>query len=167
MAWDEWEQLKASAAGRSPERMRLNQLPVEGGGAGSTQGDLAVDQKDLAAIGDKAYTLYTDLSKQGKVALPSSRTAAGRLTGDGFALGGALGHVADRWEKSVKSLTDACAHISNHLDFTKKAHAGDEVHVEGTLSSIATLDAGFDESYAPAGAKNPIYGEKKPQKADG
>ena len=45
----------------------------------------------------------------------------------------------------VRSLLDATAHISNHLDYTKGAHAGDEVYIAGTLSSIATLDAGFDE----------------------
>ncbi|MFG3429966.1 hypothetical protein [Streptomyces californicus] len=88
MAWDEWEQLKADAATRQPTRTQLNHLPPEpSGGGGSLQGDLAVNQTDLAAIGDAA----------------------------------------------------------NHLDFTKGAHAGDEVHIAGTVSSIATLDAGFSE----------------------
>ncbi|MER6617868.1 hypothetical protein [Streptomyces xantholiticus] len=55
---------------------------------------------------------------------------------------------------------DACALISNHMDFTKNAHAGDEVFIERHVSSIHTLDKGFDESYAPPGEKNAIYGEK-------
>jgi hypothetical protein len=45
----------------------------------------------------------------------------------------------------VQSLLDATAHISNHLDCTNGAHAGDEAYIAGTLSSIATLDEGFDE----------------------
>ncbi len=35
--------------------------------------------------------------------------------------------------------------ISNHMDFTKKAHRGDEHFIASTVSSIATLDKGFDE----------------------
>lgn len=31
------------------------------------------------------------------------------------------------------------------MDFTNKAHAGDEYHIVSTVSSIATLDEGFDE----------------------
>ncbi|GAA3216531.1 hypothetical protein GCM10020256_18870 [Streptomyces thermocoprophilus] len=31
MAWGEWEQMKAQAAERQSTRMRLNQLPAEGG----------------------------------------------------------------------------------------------------------------------------------------
>ena len=46
---------------------------------------------------------------------------------------------------SAGTFKDACAHISNHLDYTKNAHAGDEIHIAGTLSSIADLDKGFDE----------------------
>jgi hypothetical protein len=56
-----------------------------------------------------------------------------------------LEHVTEHWGDQVRSLLDATAHISNHLDYTKNAHAGDEVHIANTLSSIATLDKGFDE----------------------
>ncbi|MFI2510031.1 amino acid ABC transporter permease [Streptomyces sp. NPDC018972] len=36
MAWDEWEQLKASAAERHTTQMQLNQLPADQGGGTST-----------------------------------------------------------------------------------------------------------------------------------
>ena len=36
-------------------------------------------------------------------------------------------------------------HISNHLDYTQKAHTGDEYYIAGTISSIAELDKGFDD----------------------
>jgi hypothetical protein len=71
-------------------------------------------------------------------------TAAGGLKDEGFALGGALDHVAGRWVDQVQSLLDACAHISNHLRFTKNQHAADESYIAGTLSSISLLDQGFD-----------------------
>ncbi|MBM7438812.1 hypothetical protein [Streptomyces sp. HB132] len=145
MAWDEWEQLKSEAAGRGPAQMQLNQLPPEAGGGPQPQGDLKVNQQDLAAIGNSAYRLYGDLEKAGDHARASTQKAAGTLKTQTFALGGALDHVASRWIDQVRSLMDACAHISNHLDYTKGAHAGDEVYIATVVSNIDTLDKGFDE----------------------
>lgn len=126
MAWDQWEQLKAQAAERHSTKMELNQLPGDPGqGAGGDShqgGDLCVSQKDLAAVGNAAYQLH-----------------------QGFALGAALDHVAERWVDQVQTLLDATAHISNHLDYIKGVHARDEAYIAGTLSSIPTLDAGFDQ----------------------
>ncbi|MFB6873984.1 hypothetical protein [Streptomyces sp. NPDC056323] len=144
MAWDEWEQLKADASSRSSSRMQLNGVPGNEGGGGQ-QGDLKVDQQDLAAVGDSAFKLFTDLGRYGRDAWSSSQTAAKDLKTQEFELGGALHTVQERWEKSLTTLLDACAHISNHMDFTKKAHAGDEYYIASTVSSIATLDKGFDE----------------------
>ncbi|MEU2457099.1 MULTISPECIES: hypothetical protein [Streptomyces] len=145
MAWAEWEQLKSEAAEKSSARMQLNQLPPEAGGGPPPQGDLKVNQKDLAAIGDVAYRMYGDLEKAGDHARASTQKAAGTLKTETFALGGALDHVASRWIDQVRSLQDACAHISNHLDYTKGAHAGDEVYIATVVSNIDTLDKGFDE----------------------
>ncbi|RST11289.1 hypothetical protein E2C00_34100 [Streptomyces sp. WAC05374] len=165
MAWDEWEQLKASAAEKGPARMHLNGLPPEDRpNAGNPQGDLQVHQKDLAAIGDHAFKLYNRLWKEARV---TTTDAAGTdLAGQGFALGKALQHVSTRWDKQLGSVMDACALISNHMDFTKNAHAGDEVFIERHVSSIHALDAGFDENWAQAGRKNEIYGAKDKKDKD-
>ncbi|WP_326810534.1 hypothetical protein [Streptomyces scopuliridis] len=124
--------------------MQLNQLPGDQG-PGNQQGDLAVNQTDLAAIGDAAFKLHGDFDRFSDHARAASQKAADGLKTEGFAIGGALQHVASRWIDQTRTLLDACAHISNHLDFTKGAHAGDEVYISGTLSSIAQLDEGFDE----------------------
>ena len=147
MAWDEWEQLKTQAAERHSAKMELNQVPADPGGSGSgdsPQGDLRVSQKDLAAVGDAAYQLHQDFAHFSTYARTASLTAAGGLKKQGFALGAALDHVAGRWADQTRSLLDATAHISNHLDYTKGAHAGDEVYIAGSISSISTLDDGFD-----------------------
>lgn len=165
MSWDEWDQLKASAANSGAGQMQLNGIPEEDRpNAGSPTGDLSVDQKDLAAIGDEAFKLYNRLWDEARVT--STDTAASDLKGQGFALGGALSHVSLRWDRQLGSLMDACALISNHMDFTKKAHEGDEIFIERHVSSISTLDAGFDESWAQPGEKNPVYGEEKKDKKD-
>ncbi|MCQ0022352.1 hypothetical protein M4914_04860 [Streptomyces somaliensis DSM 40738] len=142
MAWDEWEQLKAEARAGS-EKMRLNALEPQPSGGGE-EGDLKVNQQDLAAVGNSAFRLFEDLGKHGRGAATSTREAAKDLTTQEFELGAALSTVEKRWDKQLRSLLDACAHISNHMDFTRNAHAGDEYFIASTLSSIETLDQGFD-----------------------
>lgn len=147
MAWEEWEQLKTEAAEKQSTQMQLNQLAPAGGGGGGTSalGDLTADQKDLASIGSAAHDLFEDFGRFGDHARISSTKAAGGLKSEGFALGTALDHVAEHWVDQMQSLLDACAHISNHLRFTKNQHAADETYIAGTLSSISQLDKGFDE----------------------
>lgn len=169
MAWDEWEQLKSQAAERQSTQMQLNQVEPGAGGGGNTAdpsqyGDLTVREGDLAKIGDHAFTLYNDLWNKGRRAVPSSDKAAGNLSTQGFALGGGLQHVSTRWDEQLSSLRDACAHISNHMQVTKKLHAGDDHYIRRQMSSIDVLDAGFDERVGDPGKKNPVYGgsgEKK------
>lgn len=114
MAWDEWEQLKAEAATGSPH-MQLNQLdpgsgPVRPAPDPGQYGELKASQADLAKIGSHAFDLYNDLWNKGRRAVPTSESAAGKLTAAGFALGSALQHVALRWDEQLGSLRDACAH---------------------------------------------------------
>ncbi|GGT41684.1 hypothetical protein [Streptomyces chromofuscus] len=168
MAWDEWEQLKSQAAERQSTQMQLNQLDP-GSGGGYTQdpshfGDLAVSQGDLAKIGKNAFGLYNDLWNRGRRAVPTSETAAGTLSKDGFTLGGALKHVATRWDEQLSSLRDACAHISNHMTVTKKLHSGNDQYIRRQMSSIDLLDAGFDERVGEPGRKNSVYGESGEKK---
>ncbi|MFE7277468.1 hypothetical protein [Streptomyces sp. NPDC057623] len=145
MAWEEWEQLKAAATERHSTQMQLNQLPVDPGGGGGTQGDLVVGHADLEAVGKAAHALFEDFTTYSGHARVASTAAAGGLKGEGFALGAALAHVTERWSEQSKTLLDACAHISNHLRYTKNLHAAGDSYIAGTISSIATLDKGFDE----------------------
>ncbi|WP_329062775.1 hypothetical protein [Streptomyces sp. NBC_01429] len=145
MAWDEWEQLKAAAAERQSTHMRLNQAEGSTAGGGGADGDLKVNQADLAAVGNSAFELFEDLGRYGRDAWSSSQSAAKDLTTQGFKLGGGLHHVQEQWEKQLQSLLDACGHISNHMNFTQKTHRSDDRAVVATVSSIALLDDGFSE----------------------
>ncbi|MFF3553378.1 hypothetical protein ACFYXL_08160 [Streptomyces tsukubensis] len=167
MAWEEWDQLKASASERASTGMQLNGLPDDERPTTPSTGDLKVTQKDLAAVGDHAYKLYNRLWPEARQAvIPGTDKAAASLTSQEFALGGALAHVSNRWEKQLKSLMDACAHISNHMDFSQKTHKDDDERIRRSMSSIYELNQGFDDSYAPAGAPNSVYGEKKDKDDD-
>ncbi|TQE36627.1 hypothetical protein Sipo8835_09875, partial [Streptomyces ipomoeae] len=71
MSWDEWEQLKAGAAGTSDTagtsstHMRLNQLEDQGS---ASEGELVVYQDDLGAVGHEAFILYDQLRKEADIA---------------------------------------------------------------------------------------------------
>lgn len=147
MAWDEWEQLKAEAVQKRSARMQLNQHVADGGGGNkkSTWGDLTVNRQDLASVGTAAHELFDKFEEYSKHARVATTQAAGGLKSEGFALGGALEHVAQRWSDQTRSLLDACAHISNHLRITKNQHEADETYIAGAVSSISQLDQGFDE----------------------
>ncbi|MFJ8233501.1 hypothetical protein ACIQ9E_26645 [Streptomyces sp. NPDC094448] len=170
MAWDEWEQLKTAAVERQSTQMQLNRVPDEPGDgkmlSTNSQGDLKVDQQHLAKVGDQAFELYNRLWNEGRVAEKTTDSAGTDLATQGFDLGGALTRVSVAWMSSLSDLMDACAHISNHMDFTKNAHAGDEVFIERELSSIAALESGFDERVGPPGKRNEAYGDGDEKKKD-
>ncbi|MEU6811498.1 hypothetical protein ABZ920_21415 [Streptomyces sp. NPDC046831] len=168
MAWDEWEQLKTEALERrqGDTRMQLNQYPADEGPTGapplpSQTGDLKVTQRDLAKIGSHAHTLHNQLWDRARLDNTSVGKAADDLTTQGFALGSGLREVYNQWSTQLDSVLDACAQIANHMQVTKKIHAGDEAYIHRQMSSIDTLDAGFDERTGPPGKHNPIYGDKK------
>jgi hypothetical protein len=168
MAWDEWEQLKSQAAERQSTQMQLNQVDPGGGGSlpvdPSEYGLLRKSEAELAKIGQHAFDLYDKLWTKGRSAVSSSDKAASDLSKQGFMLGSGLQHVSTRWDEQLGSLRDACAHISNHMSVTKKLHADDEHYIRRQMSSIDTLDAGFDERVGDPGKKNPVYGEPSEKK---
>jgi hypothetical protein len=138
---EEWASARQAAS--ASVSTRLNQ--VDPGGGPTPEGDLNVDQEDLAAIGDEAFKLYQRLDTDGDHAKWNSSQAADSLKPD-FALGVALSTVTDKWNDQVNTLLEACAHISNHLDYSKKAHAGDEYYIAtGFKYTFGDLEKGFED----------------------
>ncbi|MFJ2025353.1 hypothetical protein ACIODW_16370 [Streptomyces sp. NPDC087897] len=123
----EWGELKAAAA------MRLNQAPGSGGSGPKGSADLVVADDELGGIGHAAFNLFNGLEPAGKHAKAASETAGTSLKGDGFDTGAAFTEVIGTWEKQVKTLLQACAHISNHLDYTKASRKSDDEWLEAQL----------------------------------
>jgi hypothetical protein len=136
--------------------MQLNHAPDAGGGGGSA--DLVVHQDDLGAVGHEAFALHSDLHGQGDVAgmgmdahgSGSTMQSATELANSNFALGDSLSLTVEIWTSQVKSLLDACALISNHLDFSKKMHANDDAEIaasvrrrDGSGRSVSEIDKYF------------------------
>ncbi|GAA3835395.1 hypothetical protein ACFS5L_36520 [Streptomyces phyllanthi] len=139
MAWDEWEQLKSEAAAKSSTGMRLNKVPTEGGGGGSQ--DLRVNQDDLGAVGHEAFILHDQLRNQADIAgmgmdkdgSGSTMQAGAALKSHSFALGSELVTTVSMWDSQLKHLLQSCAHISNHLNYSKAQHANDDAEIAATV----------------------------------
>lgn len=132
----EWAELRAAAAERTS--MQINSVPAEGGGGGGGK-DLVVNRDDLGAIGNDAYDLLGRLAKEGDIARPATFDAAIALTNGNFVSGSAVLKVHDYWQTHLRTLLDACAQISNHLDYSKAQHAKDEMKIAGDLTRISAL----------------------------
>ncbi|PWI11081.1 hypothetical protein DIZ27_06625 [Streptomyces sp. NWU339] len=141
MTWDEWEQLKAQAADRQSTHMQVNQAPAQGPGVGGDP-DLVVQQDDLGAVGHDAFVLHGDLVKKVDIAgagmnsdhAGSTHQAASALSKSNFTMGDELMTTLTVWESQVKAVRQACAHISNHLDFSKKRHANDDAEIATVIA---------------------------------
>nr|WSZ98105.1 hypothetical protein OH820_22725 [Streptomyces sp. NBC_00857] len=132
MAWDEWEQAKSSSA-----QTRLNQLPADGGGSGGGgKDDLTVQDDELGKLGDMARSLRDQLSTDGDHARVATFDASNQLFNDGLDMGSGLLQVHDAWSTKLATLKEACAHISNHLDYSRSTHAKQEKKIVTGMQSL-------------------------------
>lgn len=139
---DEWAGIRSDAQG-DRAAMQLAHADTDGDGGSAQGGDLRVGQTDLAAVGDAAFKLHTRLGTEGDHAKASTQAAGTAMKAE-FALGPALTTVAEKWNEQVNTLLDACAHISNHLEYSQRTHAEDE-HWIATRFKYEQLDKGFEE----------------------
>ncbi|WP_019890928.1 hypothetical protein [Streptomyces purpureus] len=147
---DEWGETKASA-------MRLNQAGSTGGSVPKPgSASYVVEDDELGDIGHAAYGLFNGLEPGGKHAAAASETAGTSLKGDGFDSGAALTEVNQTWEKQVKTLLQACAHISNHLDHTKKSRKEDDDWIQAQLRIVGPVVPGNDGAL-PASQINKFF----------
>ncbi|MEU9803094.1 hypothetical protein [Streptomyces sp. NPDC051000] len=152
MVWDEWTKAKADVAGERQVSMRLDQVT---NGPGGGQADLVVHQDDLGEVGHEAFLLHGQLQKGADIAgagadgsgSGSTMQAAASLKAAGFSLGGELETTVSVWTSQVTTVLQACAHISNHLDYSKKAHAADDEAIgaslrnrDGSAVSVSRID---------------------------
>ncbi|MGW1148573.1 hypothetical protein ACWD6I_26860, partial [Streptomyces sp. NPDC002454] len=115
-------------------RMQLNKsAPGSSGG----DKDLVVNQDDLGAVGHEAFVLHGELRKRADIAgkgadgsgSGSTMQASEVLASHNLRLGGEMALTVEVWSSQVKHVLQACAHISNHLDYSKKLHAQEDVRI--------------------------------------
>lgn len=153
MVWDEWEELKDTAARRAATHVQ-----IDGADGGTADSHLVVHQDDLGAVGHEAFRLHDRLRHKADIAgagadengSGSTMQAAAALKKAHFAMGGALETTVEIWTSQVKAVLQACAHISNHLDYSKKRHAADDDKIaadirgkDGSALSVSSLNEYF------------------------
>ncbi|MEU1074988.1 MULTISPECIES: hypothetical protein [unclassified Streptomyces] len=133
---EEWRQAQASAATKGSTRLnRADNGPSAPAGA-----DLSVRRDDLGVVGGDAFKLHDGLKRDGNHARESTGAAATALTARNFTSGGELAKVRAKWDTQLRTLSDACAQISNHLDYSMAAHAKDDQRVGGELLAVSRID---------------------------
>ncbi|MER7660909.1 hypothetical protein [Streptomyces sp. NPDC096193] len=139
---DEWAQLKSEAQDSRSAQMRLNAAAPDPGGSGSgMKPDLVVRQDDLGKVGNEAFRVHGELQKKadiagagmGKAGAGSTARAAAELKSRNLTAGDELYTTLEVWTAQLKTVLQMCAHISNHLDFSKKLHANDEAQIAAAL----------------------------------
>lgn len=153
---EEWAGLVSAAKERQqPVGVRLNQLePGSGSSSGGSQHDLVVTQDDLGAVGHEAFRLHGELRKKADIAgaggdkggSGSTALAAKELSDRNLTMGGELYTTLSVWDSQIKTVLQMCAHISNHLDYSKKSHANEDEaiaaslrHRDGTAVSVSEI----------------------------
>ncbi|WP_431772850.1 hypothetical protein [Streptomyces cucumeris] len=134
----EWNQQKDRAAEEQPVRTQLNQTKNSSGHgkSGGADGDLVVRDGQLGKIGEMGRDLRGRLSTYGDHARQNTFDASIELFNDGLDTGSALTELHDAWNTKLQTLKEACAHISNHLDYTRSAHRKDEDKIVTGMTSI-------------------------------
>ncbi|MCC3655013.1 hypothetical protein LIX60_26795 [Streptomyces sp. S07_1.15] len=133
---EEWAGLKAEAAAR----LQLNGASTMDPHPAPSDADLVIHDDELGKIGDFAYQLHTNLSADGKHAQTASEAAGTSLGSDGLEMGKALTAASKAWAKQVGTLLDACAHISNHLDYSKTSRKKEDAWIATRISASKISD---------------------------
>ncbi|MFI1281844.1 hypothetical protein ACH4U5_14015 [Streptomyces sp. NPDC020858] len=102
--------------------------------AGGTSHDLVVTQDDLGAVGHEAFIVHGQLRKKADMAgTGATARAAAACSARNLAMGSELSATLSTWDSQVKTVLQMYAHISNHLDYSKKAHANDDEAIAASL----------------------------------
>ncbi|MBN0044274.1 hypothetical protein JS756_09150 [Streptomyces actuosus] len=115
MAWDEWEQLKAEAAGRGSTRMRLNSIPSDPGGdsRGGSSDRLKSDKKAWVKAGEDVTGLKDGVGKA-LTKLDDGQSGLGDTAGCRSAA--AQKELYDSWKKYVGDVGGRCGELGGLLE---------------------------------------------------
>ncbi|MGW0365283.1 hypothetical protein [Streptomyces sp. NPDC002990] len=102
--------------------------------AGEKSHDLVVTQDDLGSVGHEAFIIHDQLRKKTDIARSGATArAATECAAQNLALGSELSATLSTWDSQVKTVLQMYAHISNHLDYSKKAHANNDEAIAASL----------------------------------
>lgn len=131
MAWDEWEQLKASAAERHTTQTQINQLPADRGGGGAA--DLISNRSAWTKAGTDIGSLREDISK---ATAKLKDGQAGLGSDSGCLVAAAQKDVHASWETYVKNVSERCGKLSGLLGKAGKDQSETDKSVEAQVTAL-------------------------------
>ncbi|MEH0544131.1 hypothetical protein ACWGH3_29210 [Streptomyces sp. NPDC054884] len=150
MAWDEWEQLKAVAAGRHSARMQLNHVLADQGGggtssAGAPSGKLRSDKAAWSKAGEGVGSLTKNINKA-LVELENGQKGLGKDSGCLTAV--AQRDVYASWERYVKDVSGRCDALAGVFEKV----GNDQVRTDEAIKAeIARLKVQYEDTPAVGG----------------
>ncbi|MFF2512242.1 hypothetical protein [Streptomyces sp. NPDC058086] len=145
MAWEEWEELKTTAAERHSARMQLNQLPADQGGAGTPSGKLRSDKAAWSKAGEGVGSLPKNISKA-LAQLEDGQKGLGKDSG--CLTAAAQRDVYDSWERYVKDVSGRCDALAGLFEKV----GNDQMRTDEAIKTeIAKLKVRYEDTPAVGG----------------
>ncbi|MEW2493147.1 hypothetical protein AB0942_06250 [Streptomyces nodosus] len=142
MAWEEWEQLKASAIERQSMQKEPTHAPLD---PGDGSGTLVSNKPAWSRAGRDVGSFHQDI---GKALRKLSEGQEGLGTGTGCLTTGAQKGVYGSWERYVKSVTERCEHLAGLLEKAGTDHLKTD---EAVVVEISNLKADYTDTAAVGG----------------
>ncbi|WP_344366614.1 amino acid ABC transporter permease [Streptomyces gobitricini] len=142
MAWDEWDQLKASAAERNSAQMQLNQLPADQGGSGTAADGTGL--KHSSAPWNRAAATAHELGVSTDTSKSTLTTGHAGMAGGlaGLASLAELKSVLTSWEKRLKAVGDECNALEPALRQVPKDLGGVDTATGAKADGVKTPKGG-------------------------
>ncbi len=145
MAWDEWEQLKADAAGQHSAQMQLNQAPADqGGSASGRKGGEGWDDGGSSGLrsskaawtkaGEGVGSLRENVSKA-LARLEEGQKGLGK--GTQCLSAAAQQDLHASWERYVKDVSRRCGSLQKLMEQMGRHHQRTDEAVEAELAKLA------------------------------
>ncbi|WP_432134759.1 hypothetical protein [Streptomyces sp. bgisy154] len=150
MSWEEWEQLKATAADRDTARMQLNQVPADqgasapGGASGGTKDFASSPAEKLAAARAIEEHVEPDTRKSGDWADEQTNAAVkafGPKDGTGWITATALQTAHSKWGEQVQTLMNRLAAEKAALRSTNTLFQNTDLTIGLGVRSISVIDS--------------------------
>lgn len=145
MAWEEWERLKTTVTERQSTRMRLNQLPADQGGSGtsgfhgSPSGRLRSDKAAWSKAGEAVGELR-DTTSRALAELKAGQAGLGK--GSGCLTAAAQQDVHDSWERRMKDISELCDGLAGVLEKAGNDQLRTDEAVEAEIAGLGVGSRG-------------------------
>lgn len=134
MAWDEWEQLKAEAAGQQSVQMQTNQAAEGSGGGGGAFGGVKSDKASWAKAGEGVGSLREPVKR---ALTKLEQEQKGSAISDGTQSAAAQQELYRSWKRYVTDVRGRCGVLQGLLEKTGNDQYKNDEAIKGAFEALA------------------------------